>query len=425
MTTVSQSMIDSGWSYPIALFERIGVEIEYMIVDRETLDVRPVADRLFEVAAGRASSDVTPEGFDGVISWSNELALHIAEFKTTEPVATLDGLAERFQEQVRHADALLEPMGCRLLPTGMHPWMDPLTETKLWPHECNEVYSAYDSIFGCHGHGWSNLQSTHINLPFGNDDEFGRLHAAIRLVLPLLPALAASSPIRDGDWSPIADARLDVYCKNSQRVPMMTGLVIPEAVFTRAGYEREILGRLYQDLSALDPKGILHHEWANSRGAIPRFDRGSIEIRLLDTQECPLADIAITALIVEVVRAMVEERWISYEMQRSAPTEMLHGVLMDTIRYAEHARIREPAMLEAFGVTQSMLWAGELWGVLLEQVMPEHPVFSSLLRRMLAAGTLSIRIGKLVHRFPTSEELRLIYLELAECLARGELFHVR
>ena len=38
----------------------------------------------------------------------------------------------------------------------------------------------------------------HVNLPFADDAQFARLHAAIRLVLPLLPALAASSPIAEG-----------------------------------------------------------------------------------------------------------------------------------------------------------------------------------------------------------------------------------
>ena len=80
-------------------------------------------------------------------------------------------------------------MGCTLLPGGVHPWMDPSKETRLWPHEYNEVYRSFDRIFGCAGHGWSNLQSTHLNLPFADDDEFGRLHAAIRAILPLLPAL--------------------------------------------------------------------------------------------------------------------------------------------------------------------------------------------------------------------------------------------
>ena len=84
------------------------------------------------------------------------------------------------------------------MPTGMHPWMDPAREFELWPHGDREIYAAFDRIFDCRGHGWANLQSMHLNLPFADDDEFGRLHAAIRALLPLLPALAASSPFADG-----------------------------------------------------------------------------------------------------------------------------------------------------------------------------------------------------------------------------------
>ncbi len=131
----------------------------------------------------------------GAISWSNELVAHVVELKTSEPAAALAGLAQAFAEHVRRINDLLRPLGARLMPTGMHPWMDPARETRLWPHDYSEVYANFDRIFDCRGHGWSNLQSVHLNLPFADDEEFGRLHAAIRLLLPILPALAASSPI--------------------------------------------------------------------------------------------------------------------------------------------------------------------------------------------------------------------------------------
>jgi carboxylate-amine ligase len=412
------------WSNPIGLFDAVGIELEYMIVHRDTLDVRPICDALFREATGQETADVEPDGPDGTVSWSNELTLHVVELKTQRPAASLDGLAEAFQDHVRRIDSLLEPMNARLMPTAMHPWMDPSTETRLWPHECNEIYRAYDRIFGCRGHGWGNLQSTHINLPFANDDEFGRLHAALRLVLPLLPALAASSPIIDGDWSPISCHRMEVYRHNSRRVPMMTGLVVPEPVFTRAEYERDILGRLYDELRPLDPEGVLRHESANARGAMARFDRGAIEIRVLDIQECPKADLAIAALVIELVRGVVGERWTSYEDQRRIKTEPLHSVLLDTIRYADRTRIRERSVLDAFGVQQGMVWASDLWMSLLEQVMPDHPTWSPMLRRMLKTGTLANRIGSRIRRFPTKPELHAVYAELADCLHSGELFGV-
>jgi gamma-glutamyl:cysteine ligase YbdK (ATP-grasp superfamily) len=109
--------------------------------------------------------------------------------------------------------------------------MDPLRETKLWPHQNNEIYQAFDRIFDCRGHGWSNLQSCHINFPFETEEEFGRLHAAIRLVLPLLPALAASSPYKEGVRGEDLDTRLATYRTNCARVPLVTGNVIPEQVF--------------------------------------------------------------------------------------------------------------------------------------------------------------------------------------------------
>lgn len=414
----------SSWSYPLSLFAGIGVELEYMIVDRETLDVRPVADQLFKAASGTETCDVEPDGPDGPVSWSNELALHVAELKTSRPVPTLDGLTEHFQDHVQRINALLEPMNCRLMPTGMHPWMDPDTETRLWPHECNEIYATYDRIFGCRGHGWGNLQSTHINLPFSNDDEFGRLHAAIRLALPLLPALAASSPIVEGAWSPISDHRLEVYRQNSRRVPLMTGAIIPEPVFTRAEYEREILGRLYDQLEPLDPEGILHHEWANARGCIARFDRGSIEIRLLDIQECPLADVAVVALVTALVRAFVEEQWVSYDRQKAIRTEPLRTVLLDTIRYAERARIGESQYLDVLGLPPRLTWGADVWSALAQRVLPADSSWTPVIERLLSAGSLATRIGKSIRRFPAHEDLKVIYGELADCLANGALFRV-
>ncbi len=417
--------MESGdWSYPFGLFDVVGIELEYMIVDRATLDVRPVCDGLFRLATGESTSEVEPDGPEGRVSWSNELTLHVVELKTQRPVPTLDHLADDFQAGVNRINGLLDSLGCRLLPTAMHPWMDPARETKLWPHECNEIYRTYDRIFGCRGHGWGNLQSTHINLPFANDDEFGRLHAALRLVLPLLPALAASSPIADGTYAPHACYRMEVYRANSLRVPMMAGLVVPEPVFTRHGYEHDILGKLYDDLRPYDPDCVLRYEFANARGAMARFDRGAIEIRVLDIQECPLADMAIAALIVEVVRALVDQRWSDYASQQAVSTEALYAVLLETIRDAERAEIREPCLLNAFGIEQPPCPALELWRILLDQVMPNHATWTPMLRRLIDAGTLATRIRRSLPPAPTHADLHKCYAELADCLTRGELFRV-
>jgi carboxylate-amine ligase len=178
----------------LGLFQGFGIELEYMLVDAGNLDVAPVADRLLEAESGAPGS----ECLRGAFAWNNELARHVIEFKTNGPSTRLAPLAEGFAAEVRHANLLLAGQGCRLLPTGMHPWMDPGRETVLWQDEDRQIYAAFDRIFACQGHGWSNLQSMHLNLPFADDAEFGRLHAAIRFLLPILPGLCASSPVRDG-----------------------------------------------------------------------------------------------------------------------------------------------------------------------------------------------------------------------------------
>ena len=222
------------------LFERVGVELEYMIVDSESLAVRPIADKVLSAVGGEGASEVE----FAETAWSNELTLHVLEMKTVEPRGSLTALDSCFQHDVRQINTLLEPHEARLMPTSMHPWMDPGTETKLWPNAQNEIYEAYDRIFGVRGHGWANVQSSHINLPFANEDEFVRLHAAIRVVLPLLPAIAASSPIQDGRVPGMLDSRLMAYSMIQQRVPSVTGRVIPESVHSVDAYHTKILGKM-------------------------------------------------------------------------------------------------------------------------------------------------------------------------------------
>lgn len=411
-----------SWSYPLRLFDAYGVELEYMIVDAATLDVLPVADRLFERVTGAITGDAEPEGPAGRIGWSNELALHLLEFKSIAPEPRLEGLAAHFQRHVRLADAALAPLGGRLLPTAMHPWMDPAREMRLWPHDHGEVYAAFDRIFACTGHGWSNLQSAHLNLPFGNDEEFGRLHAAIRLVLPALPALAASSPLREGVLTGLADTRLETYRHNARRLPIVSGSVIPEPVFTRAAYEGELLASLYEAVRPHDPDGLLQEEWLNARGAIARFQRGAIEIRVLDVQEHPAADLALCALIAAAVRALCEERWLPHARQREFPVDALAAPFLACVRDAEAAVLSDPHWLATFGLPPTPVTAGEFWRRLAPRLLPPDAPWWPALRVVLDRGSLSTRVRAACGSAPSRARLREVYGALADCLHEGSAF---
>lgn len=402
----------------LSLFMGYGVEIEYMLVNGQTLAVSPTADRLLAQASG------TPGSADaefGEIAWSNELALHVLELKTNGPASELAGLAETFHQNVLRAEEWLQPEGLRLMPTAMHPWMDPHRELVLWPHEYNEVYRTYDRIFGCAGHGWANLQSVHLNLPFVGDDEFSRLHTAIRLLLPLLPALAASSPLADGRLTGMLDYRLQVYRENSRKVPEVTGSVIPEPVCSEAEYVEQIYRPLYQAIAPHDPEGVLQHPFLNARGAIARFDRGAIEIRVVDTQECPQADLAIVAFQVAVLRGLVEERWSPFREQLMFESDQLAKWMFAAARDGERVVIDAPDYLRQFGVQAERCSLGELCQELVVSFGLDRSPWQGALRVLTSQGPLARRILNEVRGEPNSR-WQGIYHDLCDCLRANEQY---
>jgi carboxylate-amine ligase len=405
------------------LFQAFGVELEYMIVDANSLDVRPITDRVLEAVAGEITSD-----FDaGIITWSNELTAHVIELKTSDPAPALDPLPQAFQESVSRINAVLQPMGARLMPSAMHPWMDPHRELVLWPHDNSSIYEAFNRIFDCRGHGWANLQAVHLNLPFTGDAEFARLHAAIRVLLPILPALAASSPLMDGRPAGLLDARLSVYQQNCRRIPAASGRVIPEAVFSSSEYHRLILEPLYADVAPFDAEGVLQEEWLNSRGAIARFERNTIEVRVLDVQECPQADVAICALIADVLEALAAGRWGDPARLEAWETETLYGLLQSTIRDADQALVSDAEYRRLFGLEgRETVSAADLWRHLADAVGPnarsKHPHVRPAVQALLKNGPLARRILSAVGPNPSRERIAAVYRQLCECLADGRMF---
>ncbi len=399
-------------------FSVFGIEIEYMIVDRTTLDVAPLADRLLTAAAG----ELTEETEQGEISWSNELALHVIEVKTNGPKPRLDAVVGDFQAAVQRINSLLEPWSAFLMPSGAHPWMNPDRDTHLWPHGDDAIYRAYDRIFGCQGHGWSNLQSMHINLPFKDDAEFGRLHAAIRAVLPILPALAASTPFLDGKRTGFADARIDVYAGNQRHVPQITGRVIPEPVRSEADYHRVIFEPMFRAIAPHDPDGILQFEWLNSRGAIARFDRHAIEIRVLDAQEHPGADLAIAQLVVATVERLYRGDVKLLDAADAIDTDVLAAILRQCVEHGEAARIDNPEYLRVLGLSGAQTGA-EAWRTLANMEQHKLAPHRSALDVIINEGTLSSRLVRSVGPNVDAASLLSTYRRLCTCLAEGRMFH--
>jgi hypothetical protein len=183
---------------------------------------------------------------------------------------------------------------------------------------------------------------------------------------------------------------------------------------------------MYADMTVEDSGGVLRHEWLNSRGAIPRFERDTIEIRLLDVQECAKADLAIAGIIIETLKSLAGERWSSFQEQSGWKVGPLLSILEGTIREGERFVVRDRAYLRTLGLSGGSARTGEVWRFLSEYAragdsFPEAE-YRQALQVILEHGTLARRIIKAVGRRPSKERLRSVYGRLCDCLADGEMF---
>ena len=404
-------------------FEVVGLELEYPIVDRD-LAVRPLVEPAFRRLHGRPTSDVAV----GRAGLSNELAAHVLEVKTLEPEARLVEAERVLAGAVGDFSRLLaDEFDARLLPTGMHPLMRP-EEGELWRRSGRQIYATYDRVFGIRGHGWLNLQSCHVNLPFGDEGETVRMHDAIACLLPYLPALAASSPLVEGRLGPAVDNRLAVYATNQARVPAVAGDIVPEYMGSFRRYRREVLGGIYRELRKIPEARGLAREWVNSRGAIVRFSRRAIEIRVLDVQECVRMDVAIAAFVRGAL-VRLTGRMAAGEVERPA-----HAVLVADYRAAvaagTAARVAAPHLAPLAGAGPgTTLPAGELLAALADDaragLAAEERPYLDLVASRLAGGNLSERIRRRVEAAPARRrdgEIRALYGELADCLVENRIW---
>lgn len=398
------------------LFEVVGIELEYMLVNQESLKIAPQVDQLFKLKCGSIVSDVE----NGTIAWSNELVAHVIEIKTNGPSSQLKELANDFHKNIIEINALLDQKKLQLMPTASHPLMNPLTETVLWKHSYSEVYELYNRIFNCKGHGWSNVQSMHINLPFYDDKEFEQLHAAIRVLLPIIPALTASSPILEGKVTGFLDTRLEYYKNNQKKIPVMTGKVIPEQVFSEDEYHHKIFKPIQEAIQPYDTESVLDHLFLNSRGAIARFDRNAIEIRVIDLQECPKADLAVAELIVASLKYMIAE--LDLTQLKSWHEDELFSIFNQVISEANQVLLSN-SFTNMFGMTAEKISVKQLWEFLYHKVSSHlSKDAQETILWILKEGSLSERILKAIKNNPSEKRIKEVYHQLGECLASNQLF---
>lgn len=404
------------------LFEVVGLELEYVVVDR---DLRPrcLLGEAFRHIHGRPTSYIE----HGDAGFSNELAAHVFEVKNLRPRRSLRRAEADLADGLEYFSAVLrDEFDGRLLPTGMHPFMTP-ADTELWSRSGRHIYETYARIFPIRQHGWLNIQASHVNLPFGGETDTMLMHNAAAALLPYLPALAASSPCFEGTLGPAMDNRLEFFKRNQARVPTITGRIIPEYAASYAEYKRKVFEPIYEALSVLPGGDTLKHEWVNSRGAIMRFGRRALEIKILDAQECVKADVAIAVFVRGALRVLVQ-RLRSGQLElpdHETLVEDLEATIADGGGARVHAPHLRPSALSRRGTTTARTVLGDLLESVHTRVSKDERPYLRIVDERVRRGPLAERIAQQVRsrsrRRGFSEEaaIREVYEELADCLEKN------
>lgn len=406
------------------LLEDCEIGLEYALVARDSLDALPISDKVLQQVAG--AGEPVGVAVRGELEWSHRAVLHTIRLKNARSTGDLQVLSRRFQDEIVATNALLARFGARLMPGGMHPWINPARDTRVWPHGNAAIYEACERIFDYRSHGWSNLQSVRVNLPFANDAEFAQLHAAVRVILPILPALAAASPYADGRATDWMDYGMESYRHNADKVPEVQGEIVPEPAISREDYERRILEPMYRAIAPFDTENVLRHEWLNARGAVTRFEHNAIAVRVLDVQECPQVDVAIAALVMDLAADLCERRFRRPTLDDQMSARALGRVFVACIHDGDRARIDDADYLALLGLSRSKYTAAEAWWEIADRLDGANSRYSNFWRTALefnlSRGPLARRLLRAIGPRPDRAALHELYSALCEALHGGTPF---
>jgi gamma-glutamyl:cysteine ligase YbdK (ATP-grasp superfamily) len=338
------------------------------------LKALPIVDKIIKDFFGRVVNFVEQYRF----TFGKELQLHVMEIKPNKPFRS----PENFEETMHGAvltllDFLESKYKAYLLGTGMHPLLK-LEETGVWPHRHRQIYQAYSKIFNLNQHGWLNIQSFQLNIPYFNEEKAILIHNLLANICAYLPAISSSSPIYEGRLGEHVDNRLHFYMLNQKEVPSIVGNVIPEYVFSFGQYRKEIIEKYSFDLAKAGAhECLLNKEWINSRGVVLRFDRKAVEIRVMDEQECIKSDVALSCFIRALLRGLMKEK------TKLLPQEILVKDFNSALKMGLKAEVLHPQGPTARQVCQRFLQIAS------ENASKEEAKYLPIIQKRIECGSLS------------------------------------
>ncbi len=250
----------------------VGLEEEFQILDRESLDLAPRYEEL------RAAADTDPVLREGVAGELISAEIEVISGAGRDFAEALSNQRERRGRLF----ALAAERGAKLGATGTHPWADYRRQSIIDTEHYRRVEDGLKYV------AWrNNTFSLHVHAGVRGIDRAIQACDRLRPVLPQLLAISANSPFLDGRDSGLHSARTQSFTKSFPRCG------VPDH-FGGWGAYREYIEFLLRTRSIVEFTQV----WWSVR---PHFSFGTVEVRICDAQSTAGESEALAALMLACI----------------------------------------------------------------------------------------------------------------------------
>ena len=254
----------------------IGVEIEFQVISKKTMDLVPLAPVLLENSPALLAPRITHEFIKSILELQTEICRNVRDVEND------------LMQTISMAEELAEENDCLLYASSLHPFAKHTDQVIT----DNERYQKIMEELQILGRRFIS-QGLHVHIGVRDGDTAIRVCNILQLYLPLLLSLSTSSPFSNGQDTGLLSYRTKLF-----EVLPLAGMYSYFTDWLHFNREVEIL-KSYGVIQSL------RDLWWDARPS-PEF--GTIEVRVCDLPGRFSDILAIVAFIQALVAYIAEER---------------------------------------------------------------------------------------------------------------------
>ncbi len=334
----------------------LGVELEFQLVDQETLNMVPRVQPILDELAPRGSDRIVPEFLQSIIELQTGVCNCVAD------------VAGDLGRTIQIVEDAADSQHCYLYSSSLHPFAISEEQSISSGDRYQRIMEELQLV----GRKFIS-QGLHVHIGVSGGDEAIRVCAVLQAYLPILLAMSSSSPYYEGEDTGFQSYRTKLFealpLAGIADYPMDWQGFVEEVDFLR---ERNIIGKV-KDL------------WWDVRPS-PGF--GTVEIRACDIPSRFSEILGLTAVIQALVAFVAENRipW------RRLNQQLLRYNKWQSARHGLNGMFHDPyGLLRSH--SQSMSQAAEQLFVLIQPLTNRFHTMDHIddMRKVLAEGTSSDR----------------------------------